>query len=110
MVLSLQYFPDRFVRREIEGMIVGCPHQLKGCRWEGRLAKLEVHLIVCDFHPKQCNLCGVVLTPDQIESHGPKALMKCPLAGFGCRHTHTVSKNIDVAEEGIVPYIPYIFR
>ncbi len=94
LISSQQCFPDRFVRREIEGMIVGCPHQLKGCQWEGRLAKLEAHLKACDFLSEECNLCGVVLTPDQIRSHGrvcPKALMKCPLAEYGCRHIHTVS-------------------
>ena len=77
-------------------MIVGCPHQLKGCQWEGRLAKLETHLKACDFLSEECNLCGIVLTPDQIGLHGrvcPKALMKCPLAGLGCHHTRKVSNS-----------------
>ena len=96
LISPLQYFPDRFVRREVEGMIVGCPHQLKGCHWEDRLAKLAAHLKACNFLSEECNLCGVILSPDQIGSHGrvcPKALMKCPLVEFGCRHTRTVSNS-----------------
>ncbi len=64
-----QCFPDRFVRRDVKQMIVSCP---RGCQWEDMVAELEAHLKACNFIS---NLCGVVLTPDQIGTH-----------------THTVSK------------------
>ena len=82
-----QYFPDRFVRREIEGLIISCPHQQAGCNWEDRLGSLEDHLRSCDFVSKMCPDCGVTLTLDKMESHNrvcPKALRKCPLEDYGC--------------------------
>ena len=83
----IQCFPDRFVRREIEGVVVCCSHQQEGCKWEGRLANLEDHLKACEFVSKECPNCGLVLMFEQLELHElacPKALMKCPLAEFGC--------------------------
>ncbi len=90
----LQCFPDRFVRREIETMIVGCPHQQKGCPWEDKVTMLDAHLKTCNFLSEECKQCGLVLTSDLIGSHAQecsKAEMKCPLAEFGCQHTRTVS-------------------
>ncbi len=86
------------MRREIEGMIVGCPHQQKGCQWENTVAMLDAHLKTCNYLPEECKQCGQV-TSDLIGSHArvcSKAEIKCPLAEFGCQHTRTVSSNAPV--------------
>ena len=90
---NMQYFPDRFVRREINRMILYCPNRSKGCKWEDKLAKLEAHLETCDFTSEQCPQCGTILTPEQVESHKltcPKAMVECPLAEHGCTYKQTV--------------------
>ena len=37
-----QYFPDKFVRRDINALEMVCVYSDKGCDWEGTFAKLEV--------------------------------------------------------------------
>ena len=37
-----QYFPDKFVRRDINALEMVCVYSAKGCDWEGTFAKLEV--------------------------------------------------------------------
>ena len=39
---ALQYFPDRFVRREIQNLPVVCSHSNRGCDWEGKFSEFEV--------------------------------------------------------------------
>ncbi len=88
-----QYFPDRFVRREIEGMVVSCRHQKKGCPWEDKVMKLDDHLKSCSYSISECQDCGKILSPIEMESHKqicPKAMLKCPLAHLGCNHTKEV--------------------
>ncbi|XP_064401053.1 TNF receptor-associated factor 1-like [Halichondria panicea] len=69
-------FPDRFVRRDVKQMIVSCP---RGCQWEDMVAELEAHLKACNFIS---NLCGVVLTPDQIGTHTHTVTLGEPVQHF----------------------------
>ena len=56
--LSLQlYYPDKFVRRDIDALEVTCLHKATRCGWEGTLGQLEVTafqqgyhmLMICNF-------------------------------------------------------------
>lgn len=38
----LQFFPDKFVRRDIDALEMYCPYRDSGCDWEGTFAKLKV--------------------------------------------------------------------
>ena len=90
---SVHYFPDRFMRRKVKGIIVYCSHKQE-CTWEGRLAELENHLKTCEFNSEKCQYCGEEFAVSQLESHKsscPKMIVKCPLAGHGCNCTDTVS-------------------
>ena len=40
--IPLQYFPDRFVRREILSLPIVCSSRDRGCNWEGQFSELEV--------------------------------------------------------------------
>jgi len=41
-MFTIQYFVDRFVRKEILNDDVVCLHQEKGCTWRGKFAEFEV--------------------------------------------------------------------
>ena len=43
LLFSQQYFPDRFVRRDINALEITCVYQPQGCVWEGTFSKLEVN-------------------------------------------------------------------
>lgn len=60
-LVCLQFFPDRFVRREILNFKVICTNHSLGCLWEGLLSDYEVRLtqqigIVGDIVHIQCML------------------------------------------------------
>ncbi len=42
--MCLQYFPDRFVRKEISNLKVRCYGHDNGCSWTGKLKDYEVTL------------------------------------------------------------------
>ena len=42
VVSLLQVFEDKFARREILAISVGCTHHSSGCSWNGELRELEV--------------------------------------------------------------------
>ena len=44
--LSLQYFPDHFVRKDINKMKINCKYCTKGCNWTGKYGELQV-IFVC---------------------------------------------------------------
>ena len=48
----MQYFPDRFIRREINNLEVICPFYEAGCDWEGKFQEYQQnHIKHCNFHP-----------------------------------------------------------
>ena len=83
----MQYFPDRFVRREILNLAVICPFSERGCNWEGRYEELQQHMDVCDFASSTCEHCGETLSKADFEAHSqtcPQMPKPCPLADLGC--------------------------
>ena len=86
-VFPLQYFPDRFVRREILNLAVICPFSERGCNWEGRYEELQQHMDICDFVSSTCEHCGETLSKADFEAHRqtcPQLPKPCPLADLGC--------------------------
>ena len=48
----MQYFQDRFIRREINNLEVICPFSETGCHWEGKFQEYQQnHIKHCNFHP-----------------------------------------------------------
>ena len=45
----MQYFPDRFVRREIKQLAVICPFSEAGCKWEGKVESYLEHISDCEY-------------------------------------------------------------
>ena len=86
-ILLLQYFPDRFVQREILNLVVACPFCESGCNWEGRFEEYPQHVENCDFALSTCEHCEEKLHKNQLEAHNqscPKAPKECPLSALGC--------------------------
>ena len=54
---TIQYFPDRFVRREIQGLEVKCKYLSEGCTWEGTYGDLASHLNTCKYALQGMKLC-----------------------------------------------------
>ena len=48
----MQYFPDRFVQREVKNLEITCPHSKAGCIWEGKFQEYETHVNICEHGPK----------------------------------------------------------
>lgn len=43
--LKMQYFPDNFVRREINNLDISCRWSQNGCKWNGKLKNYTVSLL-----------------------------------------------------------------
>ena len=85
--ILLQYFPDRFVQREILNLVVTCPFCEVGCNWEGRFEEYQQHVENCDFALSTCKYCEEKMHKNQLEAHSqscPKAPKECPLSALGC--------------------------
>lgn len=63
---TLQYFPDRFVRKEVNKLPIRCPNTDKGCLWNGVLGELENHLQKCSFGYKPCQHCKELMPTQQV--------------------------------------------
>ena len=82
-VFLLQYFPDRFVKREILNVVVICPFGEFGCNWEGRFEEYPPHVESCDFALLTCEYCGENLHKNQLIAHSqtcPKSPNECSLS------------------------------
>ena len=86
-LLSFQYFPDRFVRKDILGLSISCKFHHMGCDWEGKFGELKEHVKVCDYNSTQCEFCQKNLHCDELELHKtecPLIAKACPLCVLGC--------------------------
>ena len=99
----MQYFPDRFVRREINNLDVTCPFAKDGCIWEGIFGEYFNHLSKCCFRPGITTVTPDIRifatnasdSPNQslIDISGILSFeqaqmcsdsLQCPLSPFGC--------------------------
>ena len=86
-MLHLQFFPDRFVQKEISKLIVICPFSEDGCDWEGKYEGYQSHANSCDFASVKCDYCGEKSSKNSYQVHlqlcsfVPK---DCPVAVLGC--------------------------
>ena len=94
ILFPLQYFPDRFVRKDVLLLSVSCKSRHKGCDWEGKFGELIEHLRKCDYSLTQCKGCHKSLRYHEVESHKfecPQAGKKCPLTAIGCQSSTPMS-------------------
>ena len=93
--IVLQYFPDRFVRKDVLSLSVSCKFRHKGCDWDGKIKDLKDHLEKCDYGSTQCDLCSKSLHYVDLKSHEsdcPHA-KRCPLSAIGCEHSKPMSEQ-----------------
>ena len=97
VLLFLQYFSDRFVKREISKLAVICPFSEAGCNWEGKFGEYETHINVCNYAPISCEYCTKSVRRDELESHQescPCMPKQCPLAVIGCSSSSMSKENL----------------
>ena len=63
-----QYFPDRFVKRELNNLAVTCPFSEAGCDWEGKFSEYEKHVNRCSFAMSSCEYCKKSIYKNQLTS------------------------------------------
>ena len=97
VINTIQYFPDRFVKREILNLLVICLFSHLGCNWEGKYEHYQQHVDNCQFATSTCQHCGGKIHKNQMKSHcqSCKLMPKlCPLAPLGCTKVAMVSDKL----------------
>ena len=57
-------------RNKILELQAKCPLATRGCNWNGKMAEVEEHLIVCDKVVVKCNnACDVILSRSELDLH-----------------------------------------
>ena len=95
-LMHTQYFPDRFVRKEIKNLVTICPFSEMGCNWEGKFEDYQQHVEVCIFVSLDCEHCGEKVRGDQIKKHTtscPCVPKQCPLAIIGCNEKSPMKRS-----------------
>ena len=108
----LQYYPDRFAKKEIDNLEVKCEYLNSGCHWTGKFQGYHQHIKGCEFQTPsdvqpfnctvsptsslngqppdiQCNNCAALVRSCEFEAHQEKCLVlsqgkQCPLYPLGC--------------------------
>ena len=92
-----QYFPDRFVWREILSLTVVCLFNHLGCNWEGKYEHYQQHIDSCQFATSTCQHCREKIHKSQMKSHSQSCQFTpklCPLAPLGCTKVAMVSDKL----------------
>ena len=63
--------PTRIVTNYLDGLIINCDHNERGCTKFIELGRLEVHLSVCDYRPVSCpnEKCAKIMNFADLEKH-----------------------------------------
>ena len=94
-----QYFPDRYIRREINKLEVVCPNSEAGCDWEGKLQEYGDHCRTCKFLSSTCPLSILGCS----ETSMSKAEMQQHLATHSGEHLSLLVNKIVALEEQCSP-------
>ena len=93
-LLNTQYFPDRFVKREINNLEVTCQYSEEGCTWDGKFDAYLQHKATCEYRPgvndEYQPRANDYLIPFKWNASPTQSLNEfltlslCPLVPFGC--------------------------
>ncbi|XP_003385751.1 PREDICTED: TNF receptor-associated factor 2-like [Amphimedon queenslandica] len=90
------FFPDRFVRKEINRFSILCPNRKFGCDWNDVISEVFVHLESCVYEKQECPHCSKPFNPSEYQSHVdqcPKMTVTCPLKDHGCKETKEMTRE-----------------
>ena len=94
-----QYFPDRYIRREINNLEVVCPNSEAGCDWEGKFQEYVDHCRTCKFSSSTCPLSILGCS----ETSMSKAELQQHLATHSVEHLSLLVNKIVALEEQCSP-------
>ena len=120
-MLFTQYYPDRFVKKEIDNLEVKCEYLNNGCHWTGKFQGYHQHIKGCEFQAPsdvqpfnctvsptsslngqppniQCNNCCESVPSCEFDVHQEKCLVlsqgkQCPLYPLGCPNENYMDQS-----------------
>uniref|UniRef100_A0A1X7T9H5 MATH domain-containing protein n=2 Tax=Amphimedon queenslandica TaxID=400682 RepID=A0A1X7T9H5_AMPQE len=112
------FFPDRFVRKEINRFSIMCRNRKLGCHWSGKIDELLEHLRSCVYEIKkeECSHCKEGFSLSEYQSHVdqcPKMTVACPLKDHGCKETKEMTREECIehlsSKDGLFNHIVMMF-
>ena len=94
ILLLLQYFPDRFVRKEVNKIPVECSNMQHGCMWTGRYGEMKSHIQECSFGRTACLYCNQWIPTQQVPNTYINSIVR-DLAFIACSHTNLITSLIN---------------
>ncbi|CAN7988864.1 unnamed protein product [Ixodes hexagonus] len=87
-------------------LVVKCPNQKSGCRFQASVEEFLNHLEVCDHRPEDCRHCGEPFDTfkELRDVHLPECPQKpinCPYKSLGCDYQGQRQKVIAHAQNGV---------
>ncbi|XP_068677052.1 TNF receptor-associated factor 2-like [Montipora foliosa] len=102
-----EVFADKFMRREVEAIVVFCTFTDDGCTWKGEVRHLEGHTSGCEYlkvpcvHP-ECDWTGEkALLPEHLEIECDFRLVPCEFC-----HSSVVSRKMKDHQDNECPVFP----
>uniref|UniRef100_A0A1X7SG33 TRAF-type domain-containing protein n=1 Tax=Amphimedon queenslandica TaxID=400682 RepID=A0A1X7SG33_AMPQE len=73
------FFPDRFIRKEIDRVSIMCSNHKFGCDWNGKISEfLTEHLNSCAYEKEECPHCKECFFLFEYQSH----VNRCPIIDY----------------------------
>ena len=87
-------------RKKISELQANCPIAVRDCDWNGTLAEVEIHLIVCEKVVVKCkNGCDVIFPRSELDFHLKHSCVKREMECEHCTKSIVYEKLIDHYEE-----------
>ncbi|KAJ7372394.1 hypothetical protein OS493_019846 [Desmophyllum pertusum] len=107
--LPNEVFPDNFMRREVQALVVHCTFLDDGCQWKGEVRHLENHMNSCEFlkipcvHPE----CGMQVKKADLTEHLENEC-KCRLENCGFCKSQINFSRMKLHQEQECPAYPVV--
>ncbi|KAJ7372388.1 hypothetical protein OS493_019839 [Desmophyllum pertusum] len=107
--LPNEVFPDNFMRREVQALVVHCTFLDDGCQWKGEVRHLENHMNSCVFLKVPCvHLeCGMQVKKADLTEHLENEC-KCRLENCGFCKSQINFSRMKLHQEQECPACPVV--
>ena len=78
VIKSSDFFPDRFVKKQVEKLRVHCPFDRENCLWSGPLVVVREHMKNCGYGMCLCRDCNIrIKRKDKLKHENTHLKDKC---------------------------------